>query len=820
MGQSPTQHLGDFELVREIGRGGMGVVYEARQGSLNRKVALKVLGPGLGLTGRAVERFRHEAEAAARLHHTHIVPVYATGEQDGIHYYAMELIEGPSLDRVLRLLRSPTQPEPAPLAQTAAYDSDVGVAQEAGLGATSLSSGGPYFDTVARMVAGVADALDYAHRQGVIHRDVKPGNLLLSHDGRLSLNDFGLARMLEQPGMTMTGELVGTPLYMAPEQIAVGRVPIDHRTDVYSLGATLYEMLTLQPPFRGERREQVIAQVLHKEPPRPRRVNPRIPVDLETICLKALDKDPDRRYQSAGAMAEDLRRYLQRFTISARRVGPIGRLGKWISRHPALAGASTAILLLALVAGFFACLSWQQHEQLRQQRLQTALKEALEAGRASDFDAAERAIEDAEDAGASAGKLHFLRGHVALQRGHTDRALEHLERAAELLPADLSTQALLTRAYHVAGQMDRFHERIKLLDQLPPQTPEDVLFQGWAMTRADARHGLSLLNEAIKQKDSLLARLIRADAAAIFAEDHGSLADMELALADLAAARHLAPGIFKGTCATGFWVNMHAAVLFREKQLPLKRAQALEQARVDAELLDESPRASKGYLIVYYAFVQDDEAVLREYRRWKPDQLTYFAMKDVLHTLVRKGDFPEARRLLGASSDTGRQMMHHVERGVVEALAQEPDRALAAYHQALRVGGAVGQGQLYSQVVLLLLGRKDQVRRTYQERRSDAAFVSAFGQNIRSEWRHKLWAFSAGALSQQDMEASANTRRRQCEAWFFIGLARFADGDRASAADYFKKCVDTDIFHFLEHRWSRSLLMVMQRHPDWPRKRP
>jgi eukaryotic-like serine/threonine-protein kinase len=151
---------------------------------------------------------------------------------------------------VLRQLKGSNQP-PTPLAETAAYDSTAATAQDACLGASSLNSGGTYFDSVARMLAGVADALDHAHRQGVIHRDVKPGNLLLSPDGRLSLNDFGLARMLEQPGMTITGEFVGTPMYMAPEQIAAGRVPIDHRADVYSLGATLYEMLTLRPPFQG-----------------------------------------------------------------------------------------------------------------------------------------------------------------------------------------------------------------------------------------------------------------------------------------------------------------------------------------------------------------------------------------------------------------------------------------------------------------------------------------------------------------------------------------------------------------------------------------
>ena len=180
------------------------------------------------------------------------------------------------------------------------------------------------------MTADVADALQHAHDEGVIHRDIKPSNLLLSAEGRLSLNDFGLARVLEQPGMTMSGEFVGSPLYMSPEQITAGRAPLDHRTDVYSLGATLYELLTLRPPFPGQQRDQVIGQILHKDPVPPRRNNRRIPVDLETICLKALEKDPDRRYQTAGQMADDLRRCVNRFAISARRIGLIGRVGKWV----------------------------------------------------------------------------------------------------------------------------------------------------------------------------------------------------------------------------------------------------------------------------------------------------------------------------------------------------------------------------------------------------------------------------------------------------------------------------------------------------------
>jgi hypothetical protein len=270
----------------------MGIVYEARQVSLNRRVALKVMNAGMGLNNRAIQRFHREAEAAARLHHTNIVPVYSTGEENGNHLYAMELIEGPSLDRLMQFLRRQGQGQHQVEASSAHDEMPPWLSQTIDFvpGTTHISSGSSktaatsdssstlgvgsgYWDQVAKMLADVADALEHAHKVGVIHRDIKPSNVLLSPNGRLSINDFGLARVLEEPGMTVTGEFVGTPAYMSPEQITAGRAPLDHRTDIYSLGATLYELLTLQRPFTGDRRDQVIAQIMHKEPKPPRRIN-------------------------------------------------------------------------------------------------------------------------------------------------------------------------------------------------------------------------------------------------------------------------------------------------------------------------------------------------------------------------------------------------------------------------------------------------------------------------------------------------------------------------------------------------------------------
>ena len=481
------KRLGDFEILHELGRGGMGVVYEARQVSLNRRVALKVLSSGLGLTSKAIMRFRREAEAAAKLHHTNIVPIYATGEEHGIHFYAMELVDGPSLDQVIRHIRENGDAKPTTEEgeSTADHDSakqlpewvDETIALHgkrdgpstpsvtstpSSLSGSTSATGTKYFDTIATMMADVADALGHAHEQGVIHRDIKPSNLLLGRDGRLSINDFGLARILEQPGMTMSGEFVGTPRYMSPEQITAGRAPLDHRTDIYSLGATLYELLTLEPPFPGKSRDEVIAQILHKEPRMPRRLNRHIPPDLETICLKALDRDPDRRYQLAGGMADDLRAYVNRFAISAKRTGRFGRAWKCIRRHPAVSASVLLVVLVSALAGWFgyahhidsvrlAEMAREKEQQQKDNDLRFAKELAMSAAVAGNFAKAKKYIPELQRLGATPGWLKLLNGQIALCQGDYELALRELKGAQELLNDDLIALALLTRVCMDSG---------------------------------------------------------------------------------------------------------------------------------------------------------------------------------------------------------------------------------------------------------------------------------------------------------------------------------------------------------------------------------
>lgn len=361
--------LGDFQIIGEIARGGMGVVYEAMQLSLGRRVALKVLPFASTLDPRHLQRFKIEAQAAALLHHTHIVPIYAVGVDRGVHYYAMQLIEGQSLAAVLQELRvkegrttqqgshsnihnvSQThdkQVGPTVNVPTAALRStvDVSVAVTAG---NALASEG-YLRRTVRLMIQAAEALEHAHQSGVVHRDIKPANLLIDRAGNLWITDFGLAQLQNENGMTRSHDMLGTFRYMSPEQTGGQRAVLDHRTDIYSLGATFYELATLEPAFNAASHQELFYQILHAEPRRPSELNRALPGELDTIILKALSKNPAERYANAGEMAADLQRYLDHKPILARPPTTLDRLRKWSRRHPSIVVAGVLLLVVVAVA--------------------------------------------------------------------------------------------------------------------------------------------------------------------------------------------------------------------------------------------------------------------------------------------------------------------------------------------------------------------------------------------------------------------------------------------------------------------------------------
>jgi eukaryotic-like serine/threonine-protein kinase len=427
LGGTPLESLGDYRIIREIGRGGMGVVYEAAQESLGRHVALKVFAPWAPTDCKMIERFQREAKAAARLHHTNIVPVFGVGEHDSYRYYVMQFIQGQGLDAILgelRRLRSAPDSspgsltgqeatDPASLATTVARSLLTGhfshlareprageseidyelfdpsrprapAASEASSDASQWASqpGGSYARTIARVGLQVADALAHAHGQGILHRDIKPSNLLLDIAGNIWVTDFGLAKADDAGDLTESGDVVGTARYMAPERFRGESGP---ESDVYSLGVTLYELLTLRPAFDDRDRARLIDRILHTGPPPLRAVDPRIPRDLETIVLKAMARHPADRYASARALAEDLERFLQDRTILARRSSASERLWRWCKRNPLVAGLTAAVFLVMAIGTTVS--AWQA---ARAERAASAEKAARSA--ADEREAETRAV--------------------------------------------------------------------------------------------------------------------------------------------------------------------------------------------------------------------------------------------------------------------------------------------------------------------------------------------------------------------------------------------------------------------------------------------
>ncbi len=490
------ERLGDFRILREVGRGGMGIVYEAEQITLGRRVALKVLPTLSALEPRHLQRFRNEMHAAASLHHQHLVPVFATGIEHGVHYYAMQFVEGRTLaDLIVELRdlagRSTTQTDAASLSLTAAgWSMDDGQDGSTTSSAPSLSAVGgtsaaarTFYRTAARLMIHVAEALEYAHERGVIHRDVKPANLMLDLEGDVWLTDFGLAQVHGGAGLTRTGELLGTLRYMSPEQ-ALGTAPIDHRADVYALAASFYELLTLQPVHDGADRPTLLGQVAHEEVRPPRRLRPDMPIDLDTILSKALCREPADRYATAGAMAEDLQRFLDDRPIRARRPSLWQRACKLARRHRAAvlsAAAATLIGGVAIIIGLVHSrqVILEQVELKEEQRAEAVAARALAADREEVALAAlESLVRDAQELAADAP------GSTGLRTSLLERALVqlddlglHADQASDVDRSRARAHRLLGSIHLLAGQTDRargyFERALALSRALHEREPDE-----------------------------------------------------------------------------------------------------------------------------------------------------------------------------------------------------------------------------------------------------------------------------------------------------------------------------------------------------------
>jgi serine/threonine protein kinase/tetratricopeptide (TPR) repeat protein len=449
---SPLGELGDFRLAREVGRGGMGVVYEAEQLSLRRRVALKMLPLAAALEPRQLQRFKNEAVAAASLHHEHIIPVYAVGCERSVHFYAMQFIDGSTVAQVIQALQPEDDRPAADPAATVAYR-PAGVAATPPAAVLSTERSGPrgraYYRRVAELTAQAAEALEHAHGLGIVHRDVKPGNLLVDQAGKLWVGDFGLARLGAEAGLTLSGDLLGTLRYMAPEQALARHGLVDHRADVYGLGATLYELLTLRPAVTATERAEVLRQVAFEEPTAPRKLDRAIPVELETVALKCLAKNPAERYATAGELAEDLRRWLADQPIRAKRPSPVQRARRWARRHRALAGGGAAALLVGLCAAL-AVLGLKNREltaaTARERQARTEAEAAQQAAEQR-FALAQGAVDQYLNRVTEDPDLKDKHGLHALRKRLLETAVPFYQQLAQQKPGDAKQEAARGLAY-------------------------------------------------------------------------------------------------------------------------------------------------------------------------------------------------------------------------------------------------------------------------------------------------------------------------------------------------------------------------------------
>lgn len=788
------QQLGEYRIVREVARGGMGVVYEAIQTSLNRRVALKVLPAGVLLSSSAPERFGREAATAGRLHHTNIVPVYAVGQEQGIHYYVMQYIEGRSLaEHLVRLRQAATPP------------------------------GRDYFRRVARWGQQAAEALDYAHNEGIVHRDVKPSNLLLDARDNVWITDFGLARVDALTTITAAGDVLGTARYMSPEQARGSHSRVDARTDIYSLGATLYELLALRPAFDGESREVVLNRITFADPPPLRELNSTIPRDLETIVTKCMEKEPERRYARARDVAEDCRRFLDGEPIRARRTLLVVKAARAVRRHRWKTLAAALVAALSVTA--FVLLVNLRH--LEGQRCVDEAAQAILFD--EDCAAARRLLDRASALGVNSVELHLCRALIPLTAFQGREAVPHLTRALQKAPGHVEATLALAWAYSMVPD---YPSRQRLLDRVAEADIETGL--GWYL------HG------------QVLSGVQRSRAAASFSRAIDLRAEFTPAIsarAQFRALRLLAEGAREELNA--MLNDYDALVTFRPK------SSLAYASRAHGWLAAASFAATQPDLRSYReAWLENCRQDLDEALRLRrPDEVEVFQQRG--HYLRCTGDYAGAaeayaRALVVKQETTGQvdPALVHKHAMMLYALGQTEAalRAIEPHHAA-----APNYYPLSFQQALMLaeLSRLDEAHRVCRDslERHRAHANAIFLAVVMAEWVGEREAAAAaiellaargpGELTSEDGEggtpgpaieylagrldaagllaAAGDVPGPRCEFTFLIALRELGRGNRATGLAYLESCRDSHIFRFLEQHFAQVLLRRAAQDPNWPR---
>lgn len=836
--------LADFEVIEEIGRGGMGVVYRARQRSLGREVALKLL-PHFARHGRtSIQRFRNEALAAARLNHANVVPVFAQGEHEGHYYYAMKLVEGVSLDTVIkshpRLLTRTHASEVSSVWQSSRSRVGASSIADGGAAARSLVTGRAVSDSpmedaapaplpdvpartleapsritrrledfrfIARLLAGVADGLAHAHQAGIVHRDVKPHNLIYGLDQKLYLTDFGLAHMSNTPSLTVSGEVMGTPCYLAPEQARGDSGAVDARTDVFSFGATLYEAVTGVRAFDGETRDDVLHAVCEREPLHPRAIDANIPRDLETICVRALQKAPGDRYQSCEAVAKDLRRFADGLPIVARRIGIVERGIKWASRHKALTGAmAAAVGLAAAAAGWVITASTLQSERA-DALVDDAYSKLVHIDRTK-VDDVIPLIEEAESLGAKGPRLSLARAMVALEKDQDDVALAESAAAAQAAPDDPEIGFMRAWVQWKLSQESASKATVKSADALPEADwPEAWFFRGLALHRQDTEAAIESYRKA---RDLSVARGEHFPQAELgLAHAHNQLLyrtrriesfnEAELTLRSLAQGGHYGAYPHYLLSIGHRFAGDHYDALGDPLSVEIADEHfdaSLEWAR-KGRLIDPADIRSVKAEAETLERIGEIDAAIEARNRVMAMTTKPFDRCETYHFRWRlfawAGAFAEARADVEAhlACAPKNQFYSHVYPAVLDLLQGDPESGLARLEQLPGMFPADPQIVLDLAALYRIFGEPAAAMDLLANQRELVDFSLGLTPPATAEWRVARWDHATGELDISDLEAIA---AETGESWKLLGQAYFqegaialAEGDRERAIDFWTR---------------------------------
>ena len=846
---SAGSRVGDFEILDELGRGGMGIVYRAWQSSLDRLVALKILPGAAWRGGAAIYRFRREAQAAARLNHANVVPVYAQGEHEGNYYYAMKLVEGVSLDTAIRarpeLLRygaelsgklsesstdgAPANRDPRRHRQTA---EDVRRVKET----TPFHRSADDYRHLASLVAGVAEGLAHAHQNGVIHRDIKPHNLILGEGPRLYITDFGLAHLTSEPHLTLTGEIMGTPAYLSPEQVRGEASAIDHRTDIYSLGVALYEVITGQRPFDGETHGEILSAISTVEPRAPRALDSRIPVDLETVCLRTLQKEPAQRYPTAGALAEDLHRFAEGRPILSRRAGPIEKALKWVRRHKAPTAAVAAIVAALVVSAGWAL----SNAASKQREADHLLKEAHDRLVYLDYRAPELvvgSIDRAAAMGADRPKLLLAQALADLGAGDQRRALDRLESLLESEPDNIQAWYMTAWAHWRQREYERAREAFQHAEESGgPQTAEAWFFRGLAIHFDDPLEAIACYRQANLQRalsgqffPQAVLHLARAHNQHMYAtRTIGTFAEAESSLRQLIENQHygafpyyllsiayrLAAEIYEGS--SGVRGDHQAGEYFAEALFWARQGQKVDPlddrpVTAEAECLERLGDFHEAVAARTRAIELADAELKRcegYHYRWR------------LHFWL--GDFEAALADLESHGPClpDSPFYKHVYPALVHAEHGNTGQALAEARALAEESPNDAQMVIWSATTLRLLGRTSEARKLLLERADQVDYSAGLHPPQSEDWVRALYALcmnegTPDLLDQFAAEAESPWKLTG-EAYFHAAAKALAEGKRNEALEGFSAAYRS-FDGALDYTFHAKLLFEkLEADGDWP----